>query len=136
VERKAVGRLVMVDSLDVALVVHSTGGLSLLDFQSLTATPFATKAYLTDILVDLKRNGAWIAAKGEGQVAFLDLPTKTQRDITLDAAVEGLLPAFKQDRVIAFHDSPWGYATLIDTDRPVESHAEALLGFLASGIAD
>ena len=136
VERRTNARLVMVNNLDIALVVHASGGLSLIDLAAETATPFATTALLTDILVDEERGGAWIAAQGENQVAFLDLESRTQREITLDAEVEGLLPVFKHDRVVALHDSPWGYATVIDANQPKESRAKALLGFLATGIAD
>ena len=136
VQNLTISRLVMVEDANMALVVHSTGGLSLLDLAAETSTPFATKAFLTDVYVDKKRGGAWIAASGEDRVAFLDLRSRTQRELSLDAPIEGLYPILKQDRIVALHDSPWGYATVVDANQPKESRAQALLGFLATGIAD
>ena len=81
------------------LIIHGSGGVSLLDLESRTVSPITSNAPLTDAAFDPERGRLWVGPQQQNFVAFLDLATGDTPEVLLDAPVRSLVPMFDVGRV-------------------------------------
>jgi DNA-binding beta-propeller fold protein YncE len=119
-----------------ALVIHQSGGVSLVDLAGRTVSPIRSNAMLTDALFDPERHKLWVAPNGQNFVGLLDLTNGNTEEVLLDAEVQTLIPMFKRGRVVVLHESAVGYATVLSASAPKRETAQSVRGFLIAGSLD
>jgi hypothetical protein len=119
-----------------ALIIHSGGGVSLLDLQARTVAPFKTTTKLTGALFDESRGRLWVAPQGQPYVGLLDLATGDTPELLLDADVDQLVPLWKGGKVVATHAGSAGYLTVIDAVKPKRDSAKSVRGYLLAGLLE
>lgn len=116
------------------LLMHNGIGLSVIDLDVETISPFASKSPLKDSFLDKTRGRFWVAPVGQQRVAHVDIKETATDDLILDADVEAVVPVFDAGVLMVVHDSEVGYVTLIDVENPDRRHCRSIRGFLVEDI--
>ncbi|MBN2717323.1 MAG: hypothetical protein JXX14_15830 [Deltaproteobacteria bacterium] len=116
------------------LLMHAGIGLSVIDLDVETISPFASRQPLYDSYLDRSRGRFWVAPNGQQRVAYVDISETATDDLILDKAVEAVVPVFDAGVLLVVHDSAVGYVTLIDVENPDRIHTRSIRGFLVENI--
>jgi hypothetical protein len=120
----------------LALVIHDTGGVSLVDLAGRTVSPIRSTAPLQDALFDAARHRLWVGPSGQDRLGWLDLETGATHELPLDTDIQRVVPMFGKERVAVVHDSSVGYVTVLNATDPKRETATSLRGFLIAGLLE
>lgn len=118
------------------LLVHTTPGLSLLDLDTRSVSPFAASSSFSDAIFDIDRGRIWVAPPGQDRVGFVQVDGGATDEVLLDANIQSVVPVLSQDRLAVVHGGEAGYLTLVDVTDPRRSALHVLEGFLLHGLLD
>jgi hypothetical protein len=116
------------------LIIHDSGGVSLIDLAGRTVSPIRSTAPLQDALFDADLHRLWVGPSGLDRVGWLDLLNGSTHEVLLDANIQTVVPMFKQKHVVILHDSTVGYATVLDAMSPSRETAKSVRGFLIADL--
>ena len=116
----------------------SIGSLSLLDLGRRTAAPIFSEVALENARFDDDRQAIWVAPQTGERLGFIELTNFRPGEVRLDAPITDVIPVSigTTRRVVALHESPDGWITVVDGTDVTREHARSLRGFLLSGLLD
>jgi len=127
----------------VVMLGHATssglGQLSLLDLTRRTAAPIFAEVSLSNAQFDSDRRALWVAPRGSDRLGYIDLQTFRPGELRLDAATTDVIPLRAEggrSRVVAVHDGPGGWLSVIDANEPARETVRAMRGYLLNDILD
>ncbi|MDJ0766338.1 MAG: hypothetical protein QNJ97_25405 [Myxococcota bacterium] len=116
------------------LLMHYGVGLSIIDLDTESISPFVSKSPLTDSFLDEARGRFWLAPVGQRRIAFVDITQGNTDDMLLDSDVLGVVPVFESGTLLIRHIGAAGYVTLIDVTNPNRNNSRTISGFLLEDI--
>lgn len=116
----------------------ATGSLSLLDLGRRTAAPIFSEVGLENARFDDDRQALWVAPQVGERLGFIELTNFRPGELRLDAPIVDVIPVSRgaMRRVVALHDAPDGWITVVDGADPTRERARSLRGFLLTGLLD
>jgi hypothetical protein len=129
-------KLIPIVDEHLAIVIHDSGGVSLIDLAGRTVSPIRSARPLQDAVFDPKQHKLWVAPTGDRYVGLLDLENGDTQEVLLDAEIQRLVPMFSHGRAVILHQSAIGYATVLSSTDPKRETAKSLRGFLIAGLLD
>ncbi|MDB4931539.1 MAG: hypothetical protein JWM10_4023 [Myxococcaceae bacterium] len=125
----------------VVMFGHPTsamGSLSLLDLGRRTAAPIFSEAALENARFDDDRQALWVAPQSGQRLGFIELTNFRPGEIRLDAPIVDVIPVARgmARRVVALHDAPDGWITVVDGTDVTRERSRSLRGFLLTGLLD
>jgi hypothetical protein len=135
---RPIAKLIPILQEHQVLIIHDSGGVSLVDLVGRTVSPIKTppNVKLQDALFDEQRHKLWVGPSGQPFVGLLDLQTGDTPEVLLDSDVQALVPLFSRGKVVAVHQSAIGYLTVLDAASPKRETAKSVRGFLVAGLLD
>ena len=136
--------LVELDS-NVVLLLHSSGGLSLLDLVDRTISVISSRQNLTDATFDTTLDRLWLKPQGDERIGYVDVlvdPATGARDfrpneVRLGSRIERMLPIPEGSppRLVVTHPSRTGHVTVLDAEEPGDfAQAVSLEGFITAAL--
>ena len=125
----SISRLIPLLDQGVALLIHDTRGVSLLDLASQTVSPISASEVLTDALFETAAQRLWVAPENQPWLGFVDVRTGQTGEVLLDEEIMQVVPLFAIGKLVALHRSDVGHVTVLPTDDPRRQAARSVEGF-------
>ncbi len=116
------------------LLMHNGHGLSIIDLDVESISPFASKKKLSESYLDEKQKRFWIAPHNQNRVAYIDINEGETDDLLLDDTIKDVVPVFDIGVLLIVHGSSAGYVTLIDVKNPTRDASRSIKGFILEDI--
>lgn len=137
----------------LALGLHASSRLSVIDLEARTVDPYRLGGSLQDWLIDEDAGRAWVWVASGDKLGVLDLLAKTASEVPVTLPTGALAPTAERGRVpqrgsllrmvpgarrrvALLHASEAGRVTLVDAETRTRESARELAGFFLAGLFD